>query len=354
MFEYFKKIKPLISDEINEFLSLKSEEFNNINFIGKDLCNRLYDFTIKGKMIRAGLVSLAYSFFDGNSTNKNAIKAGAAMEILQSGLLIHDDIMDRDEVRRGSFSIYKQYGIFAEKNNLKDPQHIGEAMGICSGDISFFMAMEILGKLDLPAETVLNISNFCSKEISYVGIAQMMDLFLGASGNLTSEREILKLYIYKTGRYTFSLPLVTGCMIAGAQQDIINKMIKIGENIGIIFQIKDDELGLFGDEKLIGKPVGSDIKEGKKTLLLYYLLKNVNGNNNKKIMSIIGKADIGQNEIDFIRKLVIDFKIVEIVENKINELAEQSYDLIDSMKFIEKDKRDTLIELIDYNLNRNI
>src|SRR5208337_3161290 len=126
---------------------------------------------------------------------------GAAMELFHSGLLVHDDIMDRDPVRRGQPSIFQQYAGIAARERRADPGHVGMALGICAGDVACFMAFELLARADAPAAALRGVLELCARELSAVGIAQMQDVTWGASRSAVDVDDILRMYLHKTGRY---------------------------------------------------------------------------------------------------------------------------------------------------------
>jgi geranylgeranyl diphosphate synthase type I len=150
--------------------------------------------------------------------------------------------------------------------------------------VGFFLAFEMLSRLTsapgpggagsrrgsaaaAPPERAWKILGLWAKELTAVGLAQMEDVALGASSRTGGEKEILNLYRYKTARYTFSIPLATGAIAAGRGPETVSGLEELGEDLGILFQMKDDEIGIFGEEAEIGKPPGSDIEEGKQTLI---------------------------------------------------------------------------------------
>jgi geranylgeranyl diphosphate synthase type I len=351
MLIYFQEKKQRIGEYLKEVFDRKRNELSAVNSIGPDVCDRLNEFALRGKMIRGGLVSLGYDLYrtDGQTAT---IEAGAALELLQSALLIHDDIMDRDETRRGRSSVFQQYREIAERDGLSDPYHLGESMGICAGDVAFFVAFEILSDLEVSPSTVADIIKLCSKELSIVGVAQMQDVYWSADRETAKNEEILNLYLYKTGRYTFSLPLMVGSRLAGAPVDGVHSLEKLGEALGIIFQIKDDELGLFGSEGETGKPVGSDVKEGKKTLYHGSLWKRAPECERKRLGDIFGNERIGESELEYVRKLTMDLGIKDEIDGIVVDLADKSRGIIGGLKGVREEFRHLLQGLLEFSLAR--
>jgi geranylgeranyl diphosphate synthase type I len=245
----------------------------------------------------------------GGAFPEEAIAAGAAMELFQSAFLIHDDIMDRDETRRGKPAIHSQYAALAREGSLQDSTHIGEALGICAGDMALFIAFDILSGLAIEGGAKSRLlSRFC-RELEYVGLAQMADVYQGASDSGVSPENILGLYRYKTGRYTFSLPFAAGLILAGQEEKLVDRFVLLGEKMGVLFQIKDDELGLWANEKELGKPVGSDIAENKKTLYRQILFDRAGAAVKKKLEGIFGSPAPSPQDIAFVLEQMEAFNV---------------------------------------------
>ena len=302
-------------------------------------------------MIRGGLVSLGYEL-TGKQGSHSVTQVGAVMELVQSALLIHDDIMDRDPIRRGVKSLYHQYEEMAEKKGLSGSLHIGESMGICAGDVAFFTAFEVLSGIDLPADDYRKVVRLCSREISHVGVAQMQDVYWGGAAAGVDEEKILRLYLHKTGRYTFSLPLMLGGILAGQTQNVICTLEQIGEHMGIAFQIRDDELGLFGDEQRLGKPIGSDVREGKKTLYHAQLFTRASEEQRSRLRGIFGNDGVTQTDIEYVRAMVVDLGIREHVQRLAQELAEKARSEVLELQCRNRTRRDILLDIMDYAILR--
>ncbi len=277
MQDFFSKNKLLIAQFLRDFFAHKQMELAKVNAWGTDVIARYHAFALSGKMIRGCLTILGYEMFT-NQSSDEVVKAAAAMEIFQSALLIHDDIMDRDTIRRGDKTIFAQYQKIGEKKKMKDALHFGESMGMCTGDIGFFWAFSLLAQLAVEPTIKTNILSTVTTELTKVGVAQMQDVAFGHQKTMPNEEEILNLYRYKTARYTFSLPLMVGAIVAGQSDKTVKTLEKLGENLGIIFQLKDDQLD-----------AQSDLREGKKTLLQLYGEKRTQ----KKISDLFMQAKDG-------------------------------------------------------------
>jgi len=350
--DYFLQQKPAIESTLKKFIDECKSDYTHVNTWGNDICDRLLAFTSHGKMIRGGLVLLAHELCGGSRKN-DALKCAAAMELLQSGFLIHDDIMDRDIVRRGNPSFFYQYKEKGDSLSFQDSYHFGESVGICAGDIVFFMSYDILSTLDVHGDLLREIIQRCSREISYVGLAQIQDVYFGYLSEAPSTDEILSLYLHKTGRYTFSLPLMIGALLAGKSPIETKPLSKLGEKLGLIFQIKDDELGLFGDSDEIGKVIGSDIKENKKSLYHHFLFTRSQGEDRKKLEKIFGSADVTESDIRIVREAVIRLGIPNIIRDLVDMISTEARTILsDLSRSHNNDSVTVLNQLLEYSLTR--
>jgi geranylgeranyl diphosphate synthase type I len=351
MKEYFADKKTKISAFLKTYLDSYREPFSEINVLGDDAVTRLYDFAVQGKMIRGGLVSLGHDLFAGGR-ERELTALGGALELLQSALLIHDDIMDRDFSRRGHPSLFYQYAGLAEEWKLSEPYHTGESLGICAGDIAFFLAFDIIGTADLEPDKRAEIFALTAKELSYVGVAQMVDVVYGVGGQIPTPEDVMRLYRYKTGRYTFSLPLLIGGIAAGRDGKIIETLESLGMALGTIFQIKDDELGLFGEEEKLGKPIGSDIREGKKTLHYLSLLEKLTEEELKLVQNIVGNREANTEDITRVRELMYKYDIPEEIRRIVDGIVKTAETYIEELTDTQSEVQEVLVQLLEHSVQR--
>ncbi len=345
MLKYLADSKTLIIARFDSYLEEMRTDFSRINRWGPDALSRLRDYIAGGKMIRGGLIRFTHDMFSG-AAGSEALSAGVAMELFQAAFLIHDDIMDRDETRRGKPSIHTQYARLAASEGIENPSHLGEALGICAGDLAIFMAFEILGRLVLP-EHIKNrlLFRFC-REFSYVGLAQMDDVYLGAGDRSSSREAILSLYTFKTGRYTFSLPFAAGLILAGQDEAAERTFMDLGEKMGVLFQIKDDELGIWSDEGELGKPVGSDLSENKKTLFRELLYARVSESERAKLDGIYGSEEVSSEDLSCVRDLLEKHGIRKEMDFFAAELSEQAEALIRGLPGVLESWKSRLLDLL--------
>lgn len=348
--EFFKHQRESIIEFLDAFLERKKNDFSVVNPWGPDALKRLSPFIKSGKMLRSGLVCLGYLICKAK-VSPRVFPAAAAVEFLQTALLIHDDIIDRDNYRRGLPSLYYQYAQRGEEDGVHNPNHFGEGMGICLGDIGFFLAFELFSELKVAKAVKEQVIRLWSHELSLVGLAQMQDLYFGATGENVSVEEILQLYHYKTARYSFSLPLKTGGMLGEASPALLRKLERCGHIFGLIFQLKDDELGLYSTEKELGKPVGSDLRECKKTPYYYHLQQNASPKDWKKFETICGNEEMSLTMVQEVRNMIKKYGIDNLIQKRMDDLQLEAEKEISGLAIAEK-HRLILYDLLEYSRNR--
>ena len=347
---YIAAARARLAADLDEFLAAKREELSVGLPWGNDVVRRLARFTRKGKMIRGALVSLGCEMAGGR-VGRAAVRAGTAFELIQSGLLIHDDIMDRDARRRGAPSIHEQYARLAARRGLDDPARVGTSMAVCAGEIAIFLAFEALAGVPGPRERTAAVQRKFAAEFGLVGLGQMGDIEAGSSDRPLGERRVLDLYRLKTARYSFALPLAAGWTLAGGRSDVLPQIEGLGEDLGLVFQVKDDELGLFGDARRLGKPVGSDVRQGKKTLYHSALMARASGADRAALLAVFGRPDASDEGVLKVREMAERLGVRVDVARVMERLAGRAGRAIRRLPVAAK-PRAVLESLLEYSLSR--
>jgi len=306
---------------------LESKDFNSSKW-SSDVINRLIDLSSRGKMFRGITLMRVSESLDGPKATDYA----AAIELVHTGLLIHDDVMDEDSTRRGKKSLHKQY----EDKLGADPK-FGRDMAVCAGDIAFFLAFDLMSDSDNfePEAAKVFSEVFCK-----TGIGQMKDIEASVTGKELSKSEIEMLYTNKTALYSFSLPLQLGAIVAGRGGS--EKLDEIGREIGVLYQLKDDSLDLFGEDKEIGKPSKSDILENKKTLHRRLLIER---SNNPEEIKKLFKGDTSSSDVEKILELMRRHSIGQKVDEEISSRKKELIAIIGSLDNQELEQK--LLETVE-------
>lgn len=222
-----------------------------------------------GKMIRPRLLIDAHEGLGGTATQA-ATDAAGAMQLLHIGLIIHDDVIDNDTVRRGEMNITGQFS--SEAMLLGATSAAAQTWGISSsllaGDLMLNEAQSLLARLDLEAPRRLAILDIYDETIAESVAGEQSDVWLSLHLDEADSGDVLTMIGRKTAAYSFEAPLSIAAVLAGSDDSLVERLRAIGRRIGIVYQLRDDVLGLFGDEHETGKSVLSDLREGKETLLI--------------------------------------------------------------------------------------
>jgi geranylgeranyl pyrophosphate synthase len=334
--QYLSQIKKNLLILVNDL----DDQFKKTDLkMAKTIKKPLLDFVISGKLIRGSLYLFAANSY-GFSNLKKILSIASAIELVHSGQLIHDDIMDNDELRRGKPTIHNQYRSFGLKNRVITPDEFGKDMAMCIGNILFFASFKYIVKADVDSLIKNKLIKYFSEQIIYTGLGQMDDVYFGLSKNNPSQSQILKIYQYKTANYTFNLPLIMGYLTSGKEnKSEINLLEKLGHHLGLIFQITDDIIGLTQDEKIIGKDAGSDIREGKKTIVRYLMLKTLKGKDLMFVKSCFGNKNLKRSDLEKLRQLFFERKINKKLSNIINDQTKKAKRVISRLDILEENKK---------------
>ncbi len=256
-----------------------------------------------GKRLRPYLVVLGY-LAGGGTYNEAIIDVATAWELLHQAMLIHDDIIDRDYIRRGVSNVSglyrRQYKV--PSDHTIDVGHYADSAALLAGDLGISGAYQLMINSDFPAEKKLLITQTFGRAIERVVMGELQDTEAALEPIGTANARLIA--ELKTASYSFVGPLVSGAQLAGVNEVTIAQFEKFGDALGIAFQLRDDWLGLFGDSLATGKSIDSDVQEGKQTLLVEYAYERATSVQKKILEHIVGKLDATPEEVDEVREIV--------------------------------------------------
>lgn len=243
-----------------------------------------------GKRFRPHMVLLAYELFGGTET-PSIVPVAVAQELLHFSMLIHDDIIDRDEVRYGVPNVTGRYrSLYATHlSNESERLHFAQSAAIIGGDLMISAAYELIATSKLSPESKESAQRLLSDSIFSAAAGELMDT--EASFMPYASGDALKIALLKTAHYSFVTPLVTGATLAGVSDKQCTALRQFGEALGVAYQLHDDIIGVFGDEKQTGKSGLSDIREGKRTLLVEYALESMSAVDKRVFEQAFGKSN---------------------------------------------------------------
>ena len=302
-------------------------------------CDEFINFSLGGKRIRAYLVKLGYEL-SGMPVNNDVLTAALSYEIFQSGVLIHDDVIDESKVRRKKPTYHVVFG----------DNHLGVSRAICAGDIGILIANEILLHTNLSDEIKIKAIDHQTKVYKLTIAGELADVDLSDNDEYSQEN-IISMYELKTSWYTIIGPLQLGAIIGHVDSHLILQIEKIGRLLGIAFQIKDDILGVFESSESTGKSDLSDVQEGKKTIITEHFLSHASAEDVSIFNSLYGNKSSGISELEIIRELLSKTNTYEFAMSECKRYLNTSRQLIMDMSVPEK-CREELLGFIDYQEKR--
>jgi geranylgeranyl diphosphate synthase type I len=324
---FLKRLTPVkmaVEERLEAFLDRKIAEATRISSGSEEIMRVLKEFTLRGgKRLRAAFVYYGYRCFSSQETEA-VWNVAMSLELVQSFLLIHDDVIDQDDTRRGDWTVHRHYGdLHRSRHRIGDPEHFGESMAILCGDLSLVLAHEILGGVDLEPPLKSAVLARMSSMVCNALYGESMDVISQAETEV-SHQDVLTINVLKTASYTVEGPLQMGALLGGAGDVDLERLSRYAIPLGKAFQIQDDVLGLFGDAERLGKPVGSDIREGKRTSLILKAIEKANPPQREFLQGLLGNKDLTIEDLDEFRRLVVETGALDACKEEARTLAEAS------------------------------
>ncbi len=286
-----------------------------------------------GKRLRPFLVTKSCEILGGKI--KNSMPAASAVEMIHNFTLVHDDIMDNDEMRHGVPTVHKKFGM---------------PIAILAGDVLYSKAYQVLSNSNLTSKAVNELVSKLAKACVDVCEGQLLDIKMAESKKIPSQANYIKMIEKKTAAL-FDVSCSMGAICANAKQNDIAKLSSFGKNLGIAFQITDDLIGVMGDPKMTKKPVGNDLREGKKSLPIVLAITKSKGNDKKTILKTFGKPNASKKDIEKAVKVIRALGIEKIVRKQALQYSEKAKKSLDS--YSGKATKE-LINLLNFVVKRSL
>lgn len=283
------------------------------------------------------------------------VTAAAAWEWLQGSALVHDDLMDASDTRRGRPSVHRAFEhLHRDELRVGDAAGFGSGTAILLGDLMLSWSDEMLrhaatidpdlasgpGAARLAA--AFAVLDRCKTEVTF---GQYLDVVAQTRAEVDAEAAML-VVTFKTAKYTIERPLHLGAVLGGADDDLLARLSAVAMPLGAAFQLRDDVLGVFGDPATTGKPAGDDLREGKRTLLVARALARLSGDDAAHLTEVLGTVDGVEAAADLVRSS----GALEDVEGEIGRYAAEATDALAALPPV---ARETLAPLIDRAVRRD-
>lgn len=274
-----------------------------------------------------------------------------AVELLHTFALIHDDVMDRSPERRGRPAVHEALACTHVQEGLGgDPGWFGVGGAILAGDLAFVWADHLLDTAALPATVIARARAVFTQLRIEVMAGQYLDLRLTGRES-AGESESLRVALLKSGRYTVTRPLQLGATIGGSSAPLDAALRAYGDSAGLAFQLRDDVLGLFGNPLVTGKGALSDLREGKRTVLMLRALGRARPTERAVLVDALGNPELDESAAARIREIVVDCGALDAVEQLLDQ---QLATACSSLGPVAPPARAALEELAEFAVHRTV
>lgn len=352
--DYYQSLVSSINNSLDLFLSEQLSTVRDNPFL-EFFYQRVNAFLSSGgKRVRPVLLLLSASSISPSILSDSLYRLSLSVELLHNASLIHDDIMDKADTRRGFPAFHRFFEDYASEHypiDGFDSPNYGLSMGILGGDLVYNLSYNVLHSSDFPPELINRVSIEFNDAFLLVVKGVIFETDLMARFEVT-EREYFEMVRGKTAAL-FEKSARMGAILASGSPSQVDSLGKFALNAGLAFQVVDDIIGVFGDPKKTGKPTDSDIREGKKTILLIKAIENASSEQKKSLYSIVGDRFAADEDIALVRDIFRDTGALDYARKKAEELYEVSKYFLDTADpALDPQYKKYLLELAKMGIHR--
>ncbi|CAB4865473.1 unannotated protein [freshwater metagenome] len=328
------RVREEIQEELNSYLTLQREYLSGIGSELIPVCDALESFLLDGGKRLRPLFAYAGFLATDKIPSKEDIRAFTSLELLQACALIHDDLMDKSDTRRGKPAIHRHFENLHQSQAMHGlSEQFGEAAAVLLGDLALVWSDHMLHTSGISAQSLLSALSVHDEMRIELMAGQYLDVREAGEKYPNVDRS-LRIARYKSGKYTIERPLHLGASIAipdsNARKNLTHLLSSYGLPLGEAFQLRDDLLGIFGDPQTTGKPAGDDIREGKRTVLMAMTFDRARESAKAKLSELLGNENLSPSNIDTARTLISESGSVKVVEDLIDGLLSSALEAASS------------------------
>ncbi|MDQ1712421.1 MAG: geranylgeranyl diphosphate synthase, type [Frankiaceae bacterium] len=271
-----------------------------------------------GKRLRPAFCYWGWRGAGGADTDE-IVTAASCLELLHACALIHDDVMDGSDTRRGKPAVHRRFAMLHRGEEwLGDAESFGRSAAILLGDLCLIWADQMFNESGLPGDARLRAAPTYDAMRGELMAGQYLDLLEQVLGGRDVDRA-LRVARYKSAKYTIERPLHLGGILAGATPQALDAYTAYGLPLGEAFQLRDDVLGVFGDPAQTGKPAGDDLREGKRTVLIATAVTRASAGQAAVVRRLLGDPGLDDAGVQRLREVIAETGALDHVERLVEE-----------------------------------
>ena len=348
-------LRSRVDAELRAFMATQSGNLMAVGRSGSDLVDSVGQLLRTGKRLRPAFCYWGWRGAGGPASDPSIIRAAAALELFHAAALIHDDLMDGSDTRRGMPAVHRHFGSLHRTSGWHgDAERFGLAGAVLAGDICLAWADEMLSTSGvMPARLMAGSAVFHRMRTEVVA-GQYLDVLSQSAppDDPAVAAEQARLVIrYKSAKYSIEHPLLLGGSLAGASEAVLAIYSAYGLALGEAFQLRDDILGVFGDPEETGKPAGDDLREGKRTMLIALALQRATPDQAALVGDLLGDPLLDDGGVSALQKIILGTGALDEVERTIERLSYQARAVLGS-NLVEQPALDLLDRLVTASTER--
>lgn len=331
--EYLENLKhevAAVEVALREFLDEKIKQIEHLGSWHKTYYENVKEYMTRGgKRLRPVLVAIGHKAISEDIDTRKLYRAACSVEILHNGSLLHDDLIDHDETRRGGKTFHATYrDLVLERGvNNDTAEDYGMTMAILGGDSLINLGAQAITSAGLDPDVGMKCQHLYQEAFEDLVDGVLLEMHMVEDPNATAE-SYLEMVRMKTA-VLFDKSLVMGATIARATDSQIQALQEFGVKVGQAFQVQDDILGSFGDEEKTGKSASGDIREGKKTMLVFEAYERASPEQRETLDQLLGKENMTDREAEQIRDIFRKSGALEVCQKMMDELLTAGQQALD-------------------------
>jgi len=331
-------LRSRIQKVLDEVLARQGDVLEGVSPDLAPLAEAAADLTRGGKRLRPAFCYWGWRGAGGPAdgpAGEAIVRAATGLELFQAAALIHDDVMDDSDTRRGMPAIHRRFAELHRGSSwLGTPERFGEAAAILLGDLCLSWSDEMLTGSGLDGAALARGRPVFDRMRTELMGGQYLDMLEQARAGQDAGHELSaadrarRVIRFKSAKYTIEHPLLLGGALAGAAPDLLAAYSAFGLPLGEAFQLRDDVLGVFGDPSQTGKPAGDDLREGKRTMLVALAVQNGSPTQQATLRRYLGDPRLDAASVEELRRVIVDTGALDAVEALIANLVTESQDAL--------------------------